>query len=177
VLAATQRDPGALAPEIRRSLMDAGLRMAPVLGIAAMRARIADSLTTPRFQLALIGGFAGVAVLLAAIGLYGTLAFSVRSRVREIGIRMAMGATRRQVVDLVVRQSVQVLFAGLGVGLVAAIGLTQLLRGFLYRVSPVDPLAFVAGLVVVVIAVLVASIRPAGRAARVDPMVSMRTEG
>ena len=66
---------------------------------------------------------------------------------------------------------------GLGVGLVAAIGLTQLLRGFLYRVSPVDPLAFVAGLVVVVIAVLVASIRPAGRAARVDPMVSMRTEG
>jgi len=177
VLAATQRDPGALAPEIRRSLMDAGLRMAPVLGIAAMRARIADSLTTPRFQLALIGGFAGVAVLLAAIGLYGTLAFSVRSRVREIGIRMAMGATRRQVVDLVVRQSVQVLFAGLGVGLAAAIGLTQLLRGFLYRVSPVDPLAFVAGLVVVVIAVLVASIRPAGRAARVDPMVSMRTEG
>jgi len=123
VLAATQRDPGALAPEIRRSLMDADLRMAPVLGIAAMRARIAESLTTPRFQLALIGGFAGVAVLLAAIGL------------------------------------------------------TQVLRGFLYRLSPVDPLAFIAGLVVVVIAVLVASIRPAGRAARVDPMVSMRTEG
>jgi hypothetical protein len=176
VLAATRRDPEALAPEIRRSLMDAGLRMAPVLGIASMRARIADSLSTPRFQLALIGGFAGVAVLLAAIGLYGTLAFSVRSRGREIGIRMAMGATQQQIVGLVVRQSVQVLGAGLGVGLVAALALTWLLRGFLYRVSPVDPVAFVAGLLIVVVAVLVASIRPAGRAARVDPMVSMRTE-
>jgi ABC-type antimicrobial peptide transport system permease subunit len=74
------------------------------------------------------------------------------------------------------RQSLQVLGAGLGVGLVAALGLTQLLRGFLYRVSPVDPVAFAVGLLIVIAAVLVASIRPAGRAARVDPMASMRTD-
>jgi putative ABC transport system permease protein len=176
VLAATRREPEALGPEIRRSLMEAGLRMAPVLGIGSMHARIGDSLSTPRFQLVLIGGFAGVAVLLAAIGLYGTLAFSVRSRMREIGIRMAMGATRGQIFELVMRQSLQVLGAGLGVGLVAALGLTRLLRGFLYRVSPIDPVAFAVGLLIVVAAVLVASIRPAGRAARVDPMSSMRTD-
>ena len=128
-------------------------------------------------------GYAGMVALTLGLGIgatttiysVGTLAFSVRSRVREIRIRMAMGATQQQIVGLVVRQSVHVLGAGLGVGLVAALALTWLLRGFLYRVSPVDPVAFVAGLLIVVVAVLVASIRPAGRAARVDPIVSMRT--
>ena len=176
VLVATRRDPEALGPEIRRSLAQAGLRMAPVLGISSMQKRIAESLSTPRFQLMMIGAFAGVAMLLAAIGLYGTLAFTVRSRVREIGIRMAMGATQRQIFELVMRQSAQVLGAGLTAGLLAALGLTRLLEGFLYRVSPLDPAAFTIGLLIVVLTGAVASILPAGRAARVDPMASMRTD-
>jgi predicted permease len=176
VLAATRRDQEALGPEIRRSLAEAGLRMAPVLGVTSMQNRIAESLSTPRFQLLIIAAFAGVAVLLAAIGLYGTLAFTVRSRVREIGIRMAMGATQRQIFELVMRQSGRVLGAGLTAGLLAALGLTRLLQGFLYRVSPLDPLAFLVALLIVVVAVVIASIHPAGRAARVDPNSSMRTD-
>jgi predicted permease len=174
VLVASRRDPASLTPEIRRALVDVGLWSAPVLGMSSMEERIGKSLSAPRFQLLLIGMFAGVAVLLAGIGLYGTLAFAVRSRTRELGIRMAMGATQRQIFDLVLAQGLRVLAVGLGVGTVAAVGLTRLLRGFLYRVSPIDPLAFLGAVVVLATVVLVAALRPAGRAARVDPMASMR---
>jgi putative ABC transport system permease protein len=174
VLVATRRDPQELARELRRSVAEAGLWSAPLLGLSSMETRIGKSLSAPRFQLLLIGAFAGAAVLLAAIGLYGTLAFTVRSRTREIGIRIAMGASRRQIFDLVLRQGGSVLALGLAIGLVGALGLTRLLRGFLYRVSPIDPVGFVGAMAIVVIAVLLAALRPAGRAARVDPMASMR---
>jgi predicted permease len=176
VLVATRRPPEQFEREIRRALVDVGLWSAPMLGYSTMRGRIGTSLSAPRFQLLLIGAFAAVAVLLAAIGLYGTLAFTVRSRTRELGIRMAMGATQRQIFELVLRQGVRVLAVGLTAGLIGALGLTRLLQGFLYRVSPVDPVAFAGALVVVVMAVLVAAVRPAGHAARVDPITSMRTE-
>ena len=176
VLVATNRDPARFEQEIRRSLVEIGLWNAPVMGFSSMEARIDESLSAPRFQLLLIASFAGVAVLLAAIGLYGTLAFTVRSRTRELGIRMAMGATRRQIFELVLRQGIRVLVVGLTVGLAGAIGLTRLLQGFLYRVSPIDPLALFGALTIVVVAVLVAAVRPAGRAARVDPMASIRVE-
>jgi len=174
VLAATRRDPEALGPEIRRSLAEAGLRMAPVLGITSIPKRFAESLSTRRFQVAALGTFAGVAILLAAVGLYSTLAFTVRSRVREIGIRIAMGATKRQIFELVMRHGARVLGAGLTAGLLAALAVTRLLEGFLYRVRPLDPAAFTVAVVIVVLAVVVASILPAARAARVDPMASMR---
>ena len=176
VLVASRREAESLAPEIRRALVDIGLWSAPVLGLSSMRERIGASLSTPRFQLVLIGTFAGVAVLLAGIGLYGTLAYTVRSRTRELGIRMAMGASQRQVFELVLRQGGRVLAVGLTVGLIGALGLTRLLQGFLYRVSPIDPLAFAAALLVLVVVVLTAAVRPAGRAARVDPIASMRAQ-
>jgi len=176
VLAATRRSPQELDPEIRRSLLGGGLSSAPVMGIASMQDRIGASLSAPRFQMLLIAAFAGAAVLLAAIGLYGTLAYTVRSRTRELGIRMAMGATQRHIFELVLGQGMRVLVIGLTVGLIGALGLTRLLQGFLYRVSPIDPAAFLAALVVVVAAVLIAALRPAGRAARVDPIASIRSD-
>ena len=170
------RDAESLGGEIRRAIASVGLANAPVLGLSAMKERIGASLTAPRFQLLLIGAFAGAAVLLAAIGIYGTLTFTVRSRMRELGIRMAMGASQQQIFGLVLRQGVTVLVVGSAVGLVGAFGLTRLLRGFLYRVSPIDPAAFGVALVVIAMAVMIAALRPARRAARVDPITSIRVE-
>ncbi|HEY9229615.1 MAG TPA: ADOP family duplicated permease [Gemmatimonadaceae bacterium] len=175
VLISTKRTPAEIEREVRRGLVDVGLSTAPVIGLSSMQDRIGRSLATPRFQLMLIGAFAGTAVLLAAIGLYGTLAFTVRARTRELGIRMAMGATQRQIFDLVLRQGMSVLGIGLVLGLAGAIAVTRLLQGFLYRVSPVDPIAFAGAILTVALAVVLAVVRPAGRAARVDPVVSMRS--
>jgi predicted permease len=172
--ASTRRDPEDLARDLRRALGAAGLWSAPVIGVSSAQSRIDKSLAAPRFQLLLIAAFAGTAVLLAAIGLYGTLAFTVRSRTRELGIRLAMGATQRQIFDLVLRQGFHVLAIGMTVGVIGSLALTSLLRGFLYRVSPLDPTAFLAALVLVAAAVLVAAVRPARRAASVDPIASIR---
>jgi ABC-type antimicrobial peptide transport system permease subunit len=90
---------------------------------------------------------------------------------------MAMGASQRQISGLVLRQGVSVLVAGLALGLIGALGLTRLLQGFLYRVTPVDPAAFVAALLIIVVVVLIAAVQPADRAARVDPITCMRAEG
>jgi putative ABC transport system permease protein len=89
---------------------------------------------------------------------------------------MAMGASQRQIFELVLRQGISVLIAGCGVGVLGAVGLTRLLRGFLYRVSPIDPTAFAVALVVIAVTVMIAALRPAGRAAQVDPIASMRAE-
>ena len=175
LMASTRRSPEDIAQDLRRALTSAGLRTTPVLGVSSLAMRIDRSLVAPRFQLLLIGAFAGTAVLLAAIGLYGTLAFTVRSRTRELGIRMAMGATQRQIFDLVLRQGFHVLAIGLSAGILGSLGLTSLLRGALYRVSPLDPTAFVAALALVAAAVLIAAIRPARRASNVDPIASIRT--
>jgi len=111
-----------------------------------------------------------------AIGLYGTLAFTVRSRTKELGIRMAMGAGRRTIYGLVMKQGMIVLGIGLAAGLTGAIGLTRLLQGFLFRVRPIDPPAFLIAIAVMSAAVLVAALLPAARAARIDPMSSIRVE-
>ena len=175
LMASTRRAPEDIAQDLRRALSAAGLKTAPVLNVSSIATRIDRSLAAPRFQLLLVGAFAGTAVLLAAIGLYGTLAFTVRSRTREMGIRMAMGATQRQIFDLVLRQGFQVLAVGMTAGILGALGLTSLLRRILYRVSPLDPGAFLLALLVVVVAVFVAAIRPARRASKVDPIASIRT--
>jgi putative ABC transport system permease protein len=175
VLLHTEREAKELASDIKRAIAGIGLWSAPVLHLSSMNDRIVASRSAPRFQVMLIAAFAGAAVVLAAIGLYGTLTFSVRSRTRELGIRMAMGASRRQIQELVLWQSASVLAIGLGAGLVGALSLTRMLQVFLYRISPIDPLAFLGAMFVVALAVLIATLRPARRASRVDPMTSIRT--
>ena len=134
------------------------------------------SLAERRFSLVLLGVFGIVALLLAAMGVYGVIAFLVAQRTREIGVRIALGATRRAVQRLVVRQGLMLVLIGLGVGLAVAWAATRLLRGMLYGVQPVDPITFGGVSLALAAAALLASWLPARRAARVDPMIALRNE-
>ena len=149
--------------------------------LIARRARVADdylreALAPTRFTLALLGAFACVALMLAVVGLYGSIAYTVSQRTREIGIRIALGASSRAVTRLVVGDGVRLAAIGLMIGIVTAVAATRLLSGLLYGISSSDPETFVmiAGLVAVV--ALAASYLPARRAARVDPVDALRAE-
>jgi ABC-type antimicrobial peptide transport system permease subunit len=119
---------------------------------------------------------AGLALVLAAIGVYGVLSYTVSQRARELGVRMALGATRAQVVWLVLRQGLGLVGIGVALGVGGALALSRLLRHLLYSVSPLDALAFSTALVVLVVVALVATLLPALRASRMDPMVALRSE-
>jgi ABC-type antimicrobial peptide transport system permease subunit len=137
---------------------------------------IGESVQRRTFAMLLLAIFAGLAMLLAAIGLYGVMSYSVSQRTREIGVRMALGAQRVDVLKLVVRQGMILVGAGLGVGIVASLALTRLMSGLLFGVSARDPITFgiVAGLLAVT--ALAANYVPARRAAKVDPMIALRYE-
>jgi ABC-type antimicrobial peptide transport system permease subunit len=124
----------------------------------------------------LLGVFAGLALLLAAIGTYGILSYSVSERRREIGIHMALGATRRNVLGMVLGQGMRLTVAGLLAGLAAAIGLTRLLQAQLFNVKAADPATMAAVAAIVAAVALAACYIPASRATRVDPMVVLRDE-
>jgi putative ABC transport system permease protein len=124
----------------------------------------------------LLGCFAGVAMILAAIGIYGVIAYSVAQRTKEIGIRMALGAQRRDMLEMILRQSFSVVAIGLAIGLCAALALTRLMASLLYGVSAHDFSIYAFVLFVLSAAALVASYLPARRAMNVDPMVALRYE-
>ena len=144
--------------------------------IQTMDQRISKFLAYPRFRAVALGVFAGLALLLAAIGLYGILAQSVLQRTREIGIRMALGARKSDVTGLVVKQGLVLVFIGLCAGLASAIGLARYLSSLLFGVKPTDPVALGAVALVLIVAALLATYIPARRASRVDPMVALRYE-
>jgi ABC-type antimicrobial peptide transport system permease subunit len=124
----------------------------------------------------LLGLFGGGAVLLGAIGLYGVMSYAVSQRVPEIGLRMALGANQRSVVRLVVRQGMKLALAGAGAGLAGSFALTRVLKGLLYDVSPADPLTLAAACVALLGVAWLATLLPARRAARVDPLAALRYE-
>jgi ABC-type antimicrobial peptide transport system permease subunit len=134
------------------------------------------SLAQRKFSLVLIGIFAGLSVLLAAIGVAGVMAFLVAQRTQEMGIRMALGAQRSDVFGLVLRQGMRMALLGLLIGLAGALGLTRLLSGMLYGVKPGDPLTFAIISVFLVSIALFACWLPARSATRVDPIVALRYE-
>jgi len=137
---------------------------------------LSTSVAPRRFNMLLLGIFAGVALVLAAVGLYGVMSYSVSWRTREIGIRMALGAKRADVLRLVVRQGMTMTLIGLALGLVGAFSISRVLRGLLYGVSATDPLTFVAVSIVLLKVALLACLVPARRATRVDPIIALRTE-
>lgn len=148
----------------------------PVYNIQTMQDAMAESVAQPRFYTMLLTGFAGLALLLAALGIYGVVSYSVSQRTRELGIRIALGATHDRVVRLVLGQGVMLTVIGVGVGLVGAYWLVHLLASLLYGVGATDAATFAAVSVLLIGVASLASYLPARRAARVDPVVAMRAE-
>jgi putative ABC transport system permease protein len=144
--------------------------------VESMEQVLSASVARPRLESILLGIFAGVALLLAVIGLYGVLAYSVSQRTREIGIRMALGANSSRLVRAIVRDGLGLMLAGILGGLAASLILTRLLRSLLYQISPTDPLTLVAVSTLLLVVGLLASWLPARRAAAVDPVGSLRVE-
>jgi putative ABC transport system permease protein len=149
---------------------------APVSSIETMDEVVSDAVWQQRFNVILIDLFAMLALVLSVVGIYGVTAYSVMQRTREIGVRMALGAGRRDVVGMIVSQGGRLALAGVAIGIVAALALTRLMSGLLYQVTPSDPLTFVVVSLFLLVAALVASWIPARRAAKVDPMVALRHE-
>src|SRR5690606_12045521 len=153
------------------SALDPGL---PLVDFRTMEAVIADSVARPRFLAQLLGIFALVALLLSAVGTYGVLSYMVTERRREIGVRLALGADRGIVRRMVLGQGMRTTATGIGIGLLAAFGLSRLVSSLLFGVSPADPLTFLAVSAVIASVAFVACTIPAWRATRVDPVVVLK---
>ena len=148
----------------------------PAFDVRTMQGRLSDSLARQRFATFLLGVFAVIALLLAAIGIYGQLAYSVNQRTHEIGIRLALGAQPADILRMVVRQSMSVVAVGTVIGLAGAVALTRVIASMLYGVTATDARAFLIPTLVLAVVALFASYLPARRAARVDPMIALRYE-
>jgi len=166
-------------PEVSRRFVsalqsvDAGV---PVFAVRPYESFLSASVAERRFTLVLVGTFAFLALLLAAVGLYGVIAYSVRQRTKEIGVRMAIGADAARIARLVASESVRMVAFGLAVGLLGALGTARLLSGFLYGVQPADPVAIVAAAGVLSAAAVLATLLPVRRATRVDPVIALAAE-
>ena len=137
---------------------------------------VSNTAAQPRLNAQLLALFAAVALVIAAVGIYGVLAYSVNQRMREIGLRMALGAQSSGVLRLVVGEGLLVALAGVGIGLAAAFALSRTLASLLFEVPARDPATFAAVAVVLLLVALVACVLPARRASRVDPMIALREE-
>jgi hypothetical protein len=171
----TPGSPLAVSTEVR-SIVRQIDPFATVDNVATMEQIVANAVSGPRLYAVVLGAFAMVAVVLAAIGIYGVLAFIVTHRTREIGIRMALGARSFEVVSLVVRQSAVQIVIGVVAGLGGAAMLSRYLEGLLFGVTPLDTLTFVVAGVTFALVALAAAYSPARRATRVDPLVALRAE-
>lgn len=168
-------DPMALSPEIGKALHSMSPE-SPLYDVRTMDDYLALDLGRARFQSVLLGLFAGIALLLTAVGLYGVMAQSVAQRTQEIGIRMAMGATREDVRAMVLRRGTALSFTGTVIGVVCALALARLIESLLYQIPPRDPETYVGVCVILSLVALLASYIPALRATRLDPMVALRYE-
>lgn len=171
----TTGDPRSIEPAIRQAISELDPAQ-PVYGVRTLESALADSIAPRRLNLLLMGIFAGTAVLLAVIGIYGVIAYSVTQRTNEIGVRVALGAQRGQVISMVMRNGLMVAASGIAVGLAAALGLTRLMASLLYEVRPTDPATFTVITIALAAAALLACCIPALRATRIDPVIALRCE-
>jgi ABC-type antimicrobial peptide transport system permease subunit len=168
-------DPHALTTAVRGVLAKIDKSIAPTQ-VRTMEEIATDSVARPRFRARLLEGFAALALLLSAVGVFGVLAFSVGQRRREFGIRMALGAQQPDVLSLVLTRGVKIAMAGIAIGLIGAAALARGMSALLFGVQPVDPTAFGASAVLLGVVALLAAAIPAWRAASVDPSVVLREE-
>jgi putative ABC transport system permease protein len=168
-------DPASLAPPVRAVIRELD-PATPVFGIATLESLVADAGAQHVFVMQLLSGFAAVAVLLASIGLYGVVSYTVAQRTREVGIRVALGAKRADVVRLVLSRGAGLVVVGLGAGLVAALLATRFLGSLVFGVSPEDPITFTTAVGVLTVVALGAHLIPVRRALRVDPATALRQE-
>ena len=175
IVVRTVGDPMALAVEVGKVLRSMDSE-APLYKLRTMADYLALDLGRARFQTVLLGLFAGIALLLTAVGLYGVMAQSVAQRTQEIGIRMAMGATREDVRAMVLRHATYLSLSGTVIGVVSALALARLIESLLYQIPPRDPITYLGVCAVLALVALLASYVPAVRATRLDPMVALRYE-
>jgi predicted permease len=147
-----------------------------VSNVQTLNQVIADSLSQRRFSMLVLGAFAAVALLLASLGIYGVISYLVGQRTHELGIRLALGAGRKDILRLVLSHGMKMALAGVAIGLVAAFGLTRLMTTMLYGVRPTDPLTFVVIALILLVVALIATYVPARRATKVDPLTALRSE-
>jgi len=171
----TEQDPSQLARTIRQALRDVAPDL-PVFGVRTMDDYFAQSIGPQRLTVQLLGSFAALALVLACLGLYGVLTYTVGQRTREIGVRMALGAQRGEVISLILKYGAKLAGIGLGLGLVIALSLARLLKTVLYEVSPFDPMSFSLVATVLALVGVGACLIPARRATKIDPMEALRTE-
>jgi putative ABC transport system permease protein len=171
----TKTDPLSLVPALRREVFRLDPQQ-PLARIATLDQLMETSTAQHRFRAVLLGGFAGLSLLLAALGIFGVMSYAVSQRTREIGIRMALGAQRTAVLRLVVGEGARIAIAGLAIGLVVALALAQFIRSLLFEVSESDPVTFFAVALLLAAVALAACYVPARRAMRVDPLVALRHE-
>jgi putative ABC transport system permease protein len=169
-------DPLVLANAIRQAVREIDADQ-PIPRVVTMSEVIDSELASRNTQLTLLGSFAVIALLLAAVGLYGVLSYTVSQTTPEIGLRMALGAKQTSVVGAVVRSALGSALLGIGVGLVAAFALTRVIASFLYDVSPTDPATAIAVALVLLLVAGLAAFLPARRAASINPVVALRAEG
>ncbi len=173
LLLRTQNDPGALVNGLRETLAEIDPNL-PLTSVYPFGQVIYDSFASRRLQMTLVGAFSAAALILAVVGLYGVLSYSVSLRKRELSLRIALGAQLSNILQLIVGSGLKIAGIGLTIGLLAALLLNRLIEGMLFGVSPADPIAFGTSLLLLGLAASAACLLPALRAARIDPIQALR---
>jgi putative ABC transport system permease protein len=175
VLVRTDADPRAVQARARSVVREVDPEL-PIFDLTTMTEAVSDSVAQPRFYMLLLGAFATIALLLAALGIYGVIAYAVSQRTRELGIRVALGATRERIVRLVIRDGVWLAGVGVVLGVFASLALTRAIASLTFGVGKVDPITLTVAPVTLMAVALLGCYLPARRAAKVDPVIAMRNE-
>lgn len=176
IMLRTTGQPATLAPSVRAALREPGFNLQSIADLHSMEERIATLNDKPRLNSALAAIFAGIAVLLTAIGVYGVVSYSASQKAREIGVRVALGATPRDIIRWILGQALRLTAAGVAIGLIVYLALSPMLAGFIYGARPLDAWSLLLGVIVLASLALLASYIPARRAVRGDPMTALRSE-